>query len=67
MSDRSAMNPYLDCESEIQCECGCLFKVSIIKQDGHNDREEYYCPDCRKEYFAMASLSPTVVKLNNEN
>jgi uncharacterized protein with PIN domain len=67
MSNYNAMNSYLDREDEIRCECGCLFKVSIVKQDGHNEREEYYCPDCRKEYWAMASLSPSVVKLNSNN
>jgi hypothetical protein len=67
MNDWTARNPYLDGEGEVRCECGCIFKVSIIKQDGHNEREKYYCPDCNKEYSAMASLPPRVVKLGSEN
>jgi hypothetical protein len=66
MSDWAARNPYLDDEDEIQCKCGCLFRVSIIKQAGHNEREEYYCPDCNEEYSAMASLPPRVVKLEGK-
>jgi hypothetical protein len=67
MSDWDAKNSYLDRDDEVQCECGCLFKVSILKQDGHNEREEYYCPDCNKEYSAWASLSPRVVKISSIN
>jgi hypothetical protein len=67
MTDWTARNSYLDNESEVQCECGCLFKVSVAKQDGHNEREEYYCPDCNQEYSEMASLPPIVIKLSSKN
>jgi hypothetical protein len=67
VNDWAARNSYLDNEDEMRCECGCLFKVIIFKQDGHNEREEYYCPDCNKEYSAMASLPPRVIKLSSEN
>jgi hypothetical protein len=67
MSDWAARNSYLDDEDEIRCKCGCLFRVSIIKQAGHNEREEYYCPDCNEEYSAMASLPPRVVKLEGKS
>ncbi len=67
VNDWAAKNSYLDAEDEIQCECGCLFKVWIFKQNGHNEREDYYCPDCKKEYSAIASLPPRVMKVGSES
>lgn len=67
MNDWAIRNSYLSHEDKIRCECGCLFKVSIVKQDGHNEREEYYCPDGNKEYSAMALLPPKVIKLSSKN
>jgi hypothetical protein len=29
-------------------------------QKGHEESEEYYCPECRKEYRMRASNSPRV-------
>lgn len=35
---------------EVKCpECGKTNKVSVTEQDGHNEREEYYCANCRAE------------------
>lgn len=43
------------------CErCGSEFKVSCPGQIGHEEREEYYCPICRKEFTCRASNSPKV-------
>lgn len=40
--------------------CGCVFKVEVPGQKGHEEPEEYYCPECRKEYKCRASNSPRV-------
>ena len=43
--------------------CGCKFKVNIPLSDGHNEREEYSCPECGKEYRARACMTPRVTLL----
>jgi len=40
--------------------CGCVFQVIVPGQKGHEEPEEYYCPECNKEYKYRASNSPTV-------
>ena len=40
--------------------CGCVFQVVAPGQKGHEEPEEYYCPECNKEYKTRASNSPTV-------
>jgi hypothetical protein len=40
--------------------CGAVFEVVVPGQKGHEEREEYFCPECRKEYGRRASNSPTV-------
>jgi hypothetical protein len=46
---------------EQTCErCGSEFIVNCPGQKGHEEREEYYCPTCRKEYMCRASNSPRV-------
>lgn len=42
---------------EITCDCGTEFEVRYAKQNGHNDKEEFACPKCGKEYHVMASMS----------
>jgi Zn finger protein HypA/HybF involved in hydrogenase expression len=40
--------------------CGCVFQVVAPGQKGHEESEEYYCPECNKEYRTRASNSPRV-------
>lgn len=65
MSDYTAKNSYLASDDVETCSCGCIFEVIVSQQDGHNESEEYYCPDCRKQYKTWASLSPTVRRLGH--
>lgn len=65
-SDWTARNTYYGGDSTEICDyCGCEFTVSVPLQDGHNETEEYYCPDCHKEFKTRASLSPVVRKIKN--
>lgn len=41
------------------CHCGAVFNVSVPGQKGHEESEEYYCPECHCEYKARASNSPS--------
>lgn len=51
---------------EETCEiCNAIYLVSITKQDGHNEREEYSCPTCNKKNSERASL-PIKVTLIRE-
>jgi len=47
--------------------CGAEIGVTITKQTGHNEREEYNCPECTKTYSVRASLPimPYNIKLLN--
>ncbi|WP_064202805.1 hypothetical protein [Brevibacillus brevis] len=66
MSDWTARNPYPAGDYTETCDfCGCKFRVQVSKQDGHNESEEYYCPDCRKEFRVRASMTPQVTKIND--
>ncbi len=40
--------------------CGAVFRVDVPRQAGHEESEEYYCPECNREYRVRASNSPTV-------
>lgn len=52
---------YLKEQFERECDsCASLFKVEVLGQKGHEEREEYYCPVCGKEYSTRASKSPNV-------
>lgn len=53
--DSGATVPYGE-RKEISCECGCEFIVSYAKQSGHNEKETFECPKCKKEYSVMASM-----------
>lgn len=57
----AATKPYGAGDFEIECpKCGALNRVEVVKQDGHNESEEYYCAGCRHEIGrARASLPPT--------
>ena len=52
---------YLKDEFDETCtHCGCVFHVVVPGQKGHEESEEYYCPECMTEYRCRASNSPTV-------
>lgn len=55
----SAGNPLHTCDC-----CGAVFRVEITEQSGHNDVEEYYCPECHKEFTCRASISPRVTLIS---
>ncbi len=50
---------------EQTCEnCGAELVLFITKQSGHNEKEEYECPECYTEYNVRASMPPTVILKN---
>ena len=52
---------YLKDEFDETCGyCGCVFHVVVPGQKGHEESEEYYCPECSTEYRCRASNSPSV-------
>lgn len=56
-----ATKGYLKDKFEKTCDyCGAKFRVEVPGQKGHEETEEYYCPECGKEYKCRASNSPTV-------
>ncbi len=47
--------------SDETCDfCGCIFNVVVSGQKGHEESEEYYCPECSKKFTCRASNSPRV-------
>ncbi len=60
----AAANSYGETE-HIACECGAELEVEYEKQDGHNEKEEFNCPECGKEHHVMASMSvkPNQIKV----
>lgn len=61
MFDWVGVNSYKDKNILETCDyCGCVFRMENQLQDGHNEHEEYHCPECGKEYSIRASLSPRV-------
>ena len=64
--DWTTTHQYLDYEEIETCDnCGCKFKVKAYKQAGHNDMEEYHCPDCRKIFRRRACNTPEVQKISD--
>lgn len=52
---------YQKSESDETCTfCGAVFHVEVPGQKGHEESEEYYCPECGTEYRTRASNSPRV-------
>lgn len=45
--------------------CGCVFRVEVPGQKGHEESEEYFCPECHREYRTRASNSPRVTKVSD--
>ena len=65
MYDWSAINAYEDkSKSKIQVcpECGCTMQVTVMLQDGHNEMEEYSCPNklCDHIFSVRACITPEV-------
>ena len=54
--DIASTKPYGNSEEGVCDYCGAKFKAIITRQSGHNEREDYNCPDCNKRYSARASL-----------
>ncbi|MEI2454910.1 hypothetical protein ABU614_15850 [Lysobacter firmicutimachus] len=44
--------------------CGAKFRVDVPHQEGHDSLEEYYCPDCHKEFKTRAAYTPTVTRIS---
>lgn len=65
MSDWTATHAYSDKDWVETCDyCGCVFRMQSQLQDGHNESEEYYCPECGKEYRIRACITPTVTLIS---
>ena len=44
-----------------KCEvCGAIYNVEVIGQNGHEETEEYKCPECNSVHTIRASRSPIV-------
>lgn len=50
---------------EQTCSCGAVFRVQVPGQKGHEESEEYYCPECNTEYSYRASNSPQVTLISS--
>lgn len=62
--DVASTIPYGDSEEDICNYCGAKFRAIITRQPGHNEREDYNCPECDKQYFARASMPIRVVLIS---
>jgi hypothetical protein len=40
--------------------CGARFQVLVSRQPGHDEEEDYGCPECSKGYTVAAALPPLV-------
>lgn len=49
----------------IDCRCGVQLEVGITKQDGHNEKEDFTCPNCGIEHSVRASvpIRPSDIKV----
>ena len=43
--------------------CGAEIEVHVTRQTSHNEKEEYYCPECNKRFYKRAALPITNVNL----
>lgn len=46
MSVVAGTKPYEDADTEVCPKCGATNRVVVVKQDGHNEPEEYDCAAC---------------------
>lgn len=61
----AATIPYSGGDFEKKCDyCGCTYRVQVTLQDGHNESEEYWCPECNKESKIRASITPNVTLIS---
>lgn len=52
---------YQKSDDEETCTyCGAVFRVQVPGQKGHEEPEEYHCPECYTEYRTRASNTPRV-------
>ena len=64
--DWTTTHQHIDYDEEETCDnCGCKFRVRAYKQAGHNETEEYRCPDCKKTYQRRACNTPEVSKISD--
>lgn len=67
MLNYTATHQYLDYDNIEICDyCGCEFRIISYKQDGHNETEEYYCPECKKTFKIRACNTPDITLLKKE-
>lgn len=52
--------PYQKGKFEQECSCGAKFEVTVPGQVGHEEPEEYFCPECLFMYKTRASNTPAV-------
>lgn len=45
-------------------KCGAVFEVIVPGQKGHEEREEYFCPECLCMYTRRASNTPSVTLIS---
>lgn len=65
MLNCTATHSYKDKDWEMTCNyCGCVFRIENQLQDGHNESEEYYCPECNKEFKIRACITPQVTLIS---
>lgn len=65
MNDWAGRNAYVDKSksgTQICPKCGCTMDVTILLQDGHNEMEEYFCPNnsCDNKFSVRACCTPEV-------
>ena len=65
--DWAGTHPYVKKGDDFQHTCGCcgcVFRVVVVTQDGHNEREKYNCPECNCVFYKRASNIPTVTLIS---
>lgn len=60
--DYDSIHTALDEEIETCDYCGAKYSLIVPTQAGHNEREDYYCPECQKRHYVRASLP---IMMNN--
>ena len=67
MSSFAAAKPYPEDDFEEKCpRCGVVNRVEVVKQDGHNELEDYFCAKCgMKLGVRTASLTPRTSIVND--
>ena len=64
--DWGATRTYTKSNREETCDnCGCVFRLFVPGQKGHEDDESYNCPDCSKKFRIRASNCPIVTKISS--